>query len=193
VTAPDDDAIEAIRARWRDAATLTDALLGAENDVAALLAALDAARAEAQRERERAEAAEIAAGGAAEILARLRHDDPILAGVLRRVLRDARRAAIEEAATLCFALAYDTHDGNDREQLESPVYAHAGGCVRALLDGPSRDVRRAAIEEAIARIESAHPTDVGPDGVLAILRALIDAPRSGEESPQPVKKTCADG
>jgi hypothetical protein len=84
---PDDDAIEAIRARWRrDPSPVYGADAFVEGDVRTLLAALDARTAEAQRERERAEAAE-----------RLLADWPRSAHLgAQRSAYHARREAIEE-------------------------------------------------------------------------------------------------
>jgi hypothetical protein len=135
VTAPDDEAVEAIRARWR--AVLDEPRSGdGSADVAALFAALDASRASSE-----------------SLTVRLRATED---------RRDEARADAQRER--------ERADAAERDRDEQ---------VTALVDGGRLAIavaRRAAIEEAIARVEAAHPTDVGPDGVIAILRALIDGP-----------------
>jgi hypothetical protein len=151
VTVPDDDAIEAIRARWRDAATLTDALLGAENDVAALLVALDAAREWGGECRDRA-------------IAMLD-----LATQYETERAEARADAERDHVAACNLLRLRTRElERERERAEAAEHERD-------------TARRAAIEEAIGvdiAVPPASPREPHPGGFRRGVLAYRDALRA---------------
>lgn len=119
--------------------------------VRAILDALDASRAKVERLRAEADEDDARERRLRELLTGVAvalrgpqppgglwswHDLPERAAAARA---QARRAAIEEAAAVCFALAYSSDWPGDQEQDRAATYAHAASEVRALLTPEPRE------------------------------------------------------